>query len=356
MYRSKHHGKNRVTSWSAAEFDKVDTEDKARPRARTTAVIANTEPHFKNDLSVSKTKRGGKKTPKSTKSALTLPAKRPVVVPVSYGKILLGPEIGHTGTTTGLLAGSVVPVSYGKILLGPEIGHTVLGLRNDGEPAYLVSAAKIITIPDVGQMQIWGTPHHLTKGEFAYFPASRTEGHTAYLGSGLYDFMVQFKLNTITIPITYRDADENWYQTDAIIIKDQMARGSQNQESGLRFDFKQRRIPAPAQAEPLTLPEQARQLAHELVRFVNANPRPDTAGMTELSDVAALTGPSVEKIHFGYLAEYKESVEKMLNRIAAEGIYDVGDTEPQVHTAKSLKTTADRLLSLAKKLEEKQKP
>jgi hypothetical protein len=229
-------------------------------------------------------------------------------------------------------------------------------LRNDGEPAYLVSAAKIITIPDVGQMQIWGTPHHLTKGEFAYFPASRTEGHTAYLGSGLYDFMVQFKLNTITIPITYRDADENWYQTDAIIIKDQMARGSQNQESGLRFDFKQRRIPAPAQAEPLTLPEQARQLAHELVRFVNANPRPDTAGMTELSDVAALTGPSVEKIHFGYLAEYKESVEKMLNRIAAEGIYDVGDTEPQVHTAKSLKTTADRLLSLAKKLEEKQKP
>jgi diguanylate cyclase (GGDEF)-like protein len=37
MYRSKHQGKNRVTSWSAAEFEKEDAKPKAMPRPRTTA-------------------------------------------------------------------------------------------------------------------------------------------------------------------------------------------------------------------------------------------------------------------------------------------------------------------------------
>jgi hypothetical protein len=48
----------------------------------------------------------------------------------------------------------------------------------------------------------------------------------------------------LTVPVTYRDVNENWYQTDVIIIKDQMARSTQANESGLRFDWKQKRIPA----------------------------------------------------------------------------------------------------------------
>jgi len=42
MYRSKHQGKNRVTSWSAAEFEKADPKPETTPRSRkANATVAN---------------------------------------------------------------------------------------------------------------------------------------------------------------------------------------------------------------------------------------------------------------------------------------------------------------------------
>src|SRR5258708_28419751 len=50
----------------------------------------------------------------------------------------------------------------------------------------------------------------------------------------------------------------------------------------------------------LPLPERARRLAKELTAFIEAHPRPDLAGITDLAEVSRLSAPSVEAIHFGY--------------------------------------------------------
>jgi len=140
----------------------------------------------------------------------------------------------------------IVPTRYGKIESGPEAGHTGIALRNDGEPAYTVTPPERVEIPGVGRLIVWGTPRNLRRGELDLsFPVLREAVEGSSLGGQLYAFMVEHRLDTITIPFKYRDANEVFYQTDVIVIKDQMARSVDGSESGLRLEWKQKRISKP---------------------------------------------------------------------------------------------------------------
>jgi hypothetical protein len=140
----------------------------------------------------------------------------------------------------------VVPTQYGIIQSGPDAGDTGIHFRNNGEPAYMVTSRKHIDIPRVGSFTVWGTPQNLHRGEpDIAFPVSRQDRDGNSLGNCLFDFMVKHDLDIVTIPVTYRDANRKWFQTDAILIKDQMARSSDGSESGIRLDWKQKRIRKP---------------------------------------------------------------------------------------------------------------
>lgn len=171
---------------------------------------------------------------------VTLPANRPIVVPTKYGEIRSGPEAGHSG----------------------------ISLRNDGEPAYSVSAHNV-TLPGLGTIHMDGTPQHLKQGEPELsFPSWRQRGNSSTLGSGLYYFMVEHQLDKITIPVTYRDADFNWYQTDVILFKNQMARSVEGSESGIQIDWKQRAIPEPKPPIADDLAQRIFNLCTELKKFL----------------------------------------------------------------------------------------
>ena len=140
----------------------------------------------------------------------------------------------------------VVPVRYGKITSGPEAGHTGIALKNNGSPAYFVSHPKLITLPGIGSVEIWGTPRDLHGGaDELTFPMSRKDKDGSTLGSGLYDFMVKHDLDRLIVPFTYRDGDRNMYQSNIFLIKDQMARAWNGGEAGITLDWEQRQIPAP---------------------------------------------------------------------------------------------------------------
>lgn len=147
----------------------------------------------------------------------------------------------------------VVPIRYGKITSGPEAGHSGISLRNDGEPAYNVFAHNV-TLSGICTFEMVGTPEQLRKGDPELsFGCWRNSENGGTLGNKLYDFMVQHDIDQIAIPVTYRDADFNWYQTDVLLIKDQMARSTSGSESGMRVDWKQKKINAPIQSDVPTL-------------------------------------------------------------------------------------------------------
>jgi len=138
----------------------------------------------------------------------------------------------------------VVAARYGKIVSGPEAGYTGIALRNDGEPAYSVSPVSPVDIPGVGRLEIWGTVLDLRQNEpEIHFPVSRETPDGGTLGSGLYDFMVKHDLDTLTVPFTYHDGNGGWWQTDIVLIKDQMARSVAGSEGGIRVGFEQKKLP-----------------------------------------------------------------------------------------------------------------
>jgi hypothetical protein len=92
-----------------------------------------------------------------------------------------------------------------------------------------------------------------------------------------------------------------------------------------------------------SLPERARQLAKELEAFIDAN--------------SGSAGPDVYKINFLYAAHYRDKVDRMLNELAAEQIFDVCEDwviNPQTQTAKNIRANIiDHLNSLADRLDAK---
>jgi pyrimidine deaminase RibD-like protein len=135
----------------------------------------------------------------------------------------------------------IVPNRYGKGVLKDHMGYTGLGVVNDGEqPAYDVTIHNL-PLKDGAKLAFHGgQTERLTKSDGeAFYPAFVEMKLGGIFGSGLFDFMRERGVVSITVPITYRDSSGNWFQTDVTLERDVQKPG------GLRPDWKQRRIPNP---------------------------------------------------------------------------------------------------------------
>lgn len=133
----------------------------------------------------------------------------------------------------------IVPKRYGKGVLKDHMGYTGLAVVNDGEqPAYDITIHNI-QINDGAKLTFHcGQTERLTKNDGeAFYPAFVEMRLGGIFGSGLFDFMRERGVTSITVPITYRNSSDNWFQTDVTLERDVQKSG------GLRLGWKQKRIP-----------------------------------------------------------------------------------------------------------------
>src|SRR5260370_20079086 len=114
------------------------------------------------------------------------------------------------------------------------MGYTGLAVVNDGEPAYdiTISGARL---PDGARLAIHrGHTERLTKNDGeAFYPCFIDMKLGGTFGSGLFDFMRERGLSILTVPITYRDSGNCWFQTDITLERDVEKSG------GLRLSWRQ---------------------------------------------------------------------------------------------------------------------
>jgi pyrimidine deaminase RibD-like protein len=139
----------------------------------------------------------------------------------------------------------VVPVRYGGGKRKNDVGYTGIAVRNDGErAAYDLSPLTPVIIHDAGRLDIAGTTARLSNSDeeefFALFVVPNHGNGT--FGSYLYSFMVENHLDSVAIPFRYRDADEVWYETEVLLIKDQMARSTDDALAGVRVSWRQKPV------------------------------------------------------------------------------------------------------------------
>jgi hypothetical protein len=144
---------------------------------------------------------------------LDLPAARPIIVPKRYGG----------GTTKD------------------DFGYTGLGVINDGEqPGYDLTIHNIQLADGTKLVFHRGHTERLSKNDGeAFYPAFLEARLGGTFGSALFDFMRKRGIPSITVPITYRDSNNNWFQTDVTFERDVQKSG------GLRLGWKQKRISNP---------------------------------------------------------------------------------------------------------------
>ena len=136
---------------------------------------------------------------------------------------------------------SFVPKRYGGGSVKDDMGYTGLGVVNDGEqPAYDITIRNT-PLKDGAKLAFHrGQTERLTKGDReAFYPAFVEMKLVGIFGSGLFDFMRERGVPSITVPITYRDSSNNWFQTDVTFERDVQKTG------GLRLGWTQKRIPNP---------------------------------------------------------------------------------------------------------------
>ena len=132
----------------------------------------------------------------------------------------------------------IVPKRYGKGVLKDHMGYTGLAVVNDGEqPAYDITIHNV-QINEGGKLTFHsGHTERLTKNDGeAFYPAFVEMRLGGIFGSGLFDFMRERGVASITVPIRYRDSNNNWYQTDVTFERDVQKSG------GLRLGWKQKPI------------------------------------------------------------------------------------------------------------------
>jgi len=135
----------------------------------------------------------------------------------------------------------IVPNRYGKGVLKDHMGYTGLGVVNDGErPAYDITIRNISLKDGTKLVFHGGQTERLTKSDGeAFYPAFLEARLGGTFGSALFDFMRERGIPSVTVPITYRDSNNNWFQTDVTFERDVQKSG------GLRLGWTQKRIPEP---------------------------------------------------------------------------------------------------------------
>src|SRR5215469_13552924 len=135
----------------------------------------------------------------------------------------------------------IVPKRYGGGVTKDDFGYTGLGVVNDGEQPGHDLTIHNIQLKDGTKLVFYrGHTERLTEtdGE-VFYPAFLEMRLGGTFGSGLFDFMRERGIPSITVPITYRDSSNNWFQTDVTFERDVQRSG------GLRLGWKQKRIPIP---------------------------------------------------------------------------------------------------------------
>jgi pyrimidine deaminase RibD-like protein len=206
--------------------------------------------------------------PPSKPRELDLPAARPVIVPKRYGAGVLKNDMGYTG----------------------------LAVVNDGEPAYDLTISSV-RIKDGARLNFHhGHTERLTKNDGeAFYPCFIDMKLGGTFGSGLFDFMRERGIKALTVPITYRDFGNCWFQTDITLMRDVEKSG------GLRLGWLQKRISdptsdaistSPVSSPAVTGPAQAMTRNVETVLSVMTErknwKRTDLAKLANISDDDAL--------------------------------------------------------------------
>ena len=115
----------------------------------------------------------------------------------------------------------IVPKRYGPGILKNDMGYTGLAVVNDGEPAYDLGISSV-SIEDGARLDF----HHshterLTKNDGeAFYPCFIEAKLGGTFGSGLFDFMRERGIKALTVPITYRDFGNCWFQSDITLTRD----------------------------------------------------------------------------------------------------------------------------------------
>lgn len=135
----------------------------------------------------------------------------------------------------------IVPKRYGGGTTKDDYGYTGLGVVNDGEqPGYDLTIHNIELKDGTKLVFHRGHTERLTKSDGeAFYPAFLEARLGGTFGSGLFDFMRERGIPSITVPITYRDSNNNWFQTDVMLERDVQKSG------GLRLGWTQKQIPEP---------------------------------------------------------------------------------------------------------------
>jgi TIR domain-containing protein len=111
----------------------------------------------------------------------------------------------------------IVPLRYGRSpLLGKHsMGHHGLIVANHGEPAYDVSVLTSEVRVGPSKLKLDGSKSTLTKADGdAFFEASIERSPGSWiLGSGLFDEMRNYQIDSITVALVYKDAENRWYKT-----------------------------------------------------------------------------------------------------------------------------------------------
>jgi len=185
---------------------------------------------------------------RKTEDKLELPVARPIIVPKRYGG-------GNTKD---------------------DFGYTGLGVVNDGEqPAYDVTINNVQLNDGTKLVFHRGHTERLTKtdGE-AFYPAFLEMRLGGIFGSGLFDFMRERGILSVTVPITYRDFSNNWFQTDITLERDVEKSG------GLRLGWTQKRISGPA-LEVMSASPDASSIVTEAAQAMTRNVETVLSLMTE---------------------------------------------------------------------------
>jgi pyrimidine deaminase RibD-like protein len=171
---------------------------------------------------------------------------------------------------------TIVPKRYGKGVLKDDMGYTGLAVVNDGEqPGYDLTIQNIQLKDGTKLVFHRGHTERLTRSDGeAFYPAFLEARLGGTFGSGLFDFMRERGVPSITVPITYRDSSNNWFQTDVTFERDVQKSG------GLRLGWTQKRIPDP-NSEAMTISPAATSIVIEPAHAVTRNVERVLSVMTE---------------------------------------------------------------------------
>jgi hypothetical protein len=169
----------------------------------------------------------------------------------------------------------IIPKRYGGGIVKDDVGYTGLAIGNDGEPAYDVTISNI-AIKDGARLEFHrGHTERLTKSDGeAFYPCFIEMKLGGSFGRGLFDFMRERGIKSLTVPIRYKDFANDWFQTDVTLERDVEKSG------GLRLGWTQKRIPDPT-SEAMIISPAATSIVIEPVQAVTRNVDRVLSVMTE---------------------------------------------------------------------------